>query len=180
LKSALKKNQGVAHSNIKNEDTMNKYFYILSIVVLAVSCGKEVGIFKPTTKLENILKNEKLGKVYYEFRKKNIYLTLGIDTVKSFEKFVAETSIKELISLTECERPVVRCFAFKALVEKDYPEIRKILFRHKYDEENVEEFHGNCIRMNIPVKIYMLNELRPFASYKNEEFLKLEKDFMQN
>jgi hypothetical protein len=27
--------------------------------------------------------------------RRNIYLTLGIDTVKSFKKFVAETSIKE-------------------------------------------------------------------------------------
>jgi hypothetical protein len=157
---------------------MNKYFYILSIVILIVSCGKDVEIFKPTTNLKNILKNEKLGKVYYEFRKENIYLTLGIDTVKSFKKFVAETSIKELISLTECDRAVVRCFAFKALVEKDYPEIRKILFRHKYDEENVEEFHGQCIRMTLPVKTYMLNKLRPFASYKNKEYLELEKDFM--
>src|SRR6187431_339672 len=108
---------------------MNKYFYILLIVVLIVSCGKDVEIFMPTTKLENILKNKKLAKVYYEFREENIYLTLRIDTAKSFKKFVAETSIKELISLTECERPVVRCFAFKALIEKDYPEIRNILFR---------------------------------------------------
>jgi hypothetical protein len=159
---------------------MNKCFYILLIVVLLVSCGKDVEIFKPTTKLENILKNKKLAKEYYEFREENIYLTLRIDTVKSFKRFVAETSIKELISLTECERPVVRCFAFRALIEKDYPEIRNILFRHRYDEENVEEFQGHCIRMNFPVKTYMLNKLRPFASYKNKEYLELEKEFMDN
>jgi hypothetical protein len=159
---------------------MNKHFYILLIVVLTVSCGKDVEIFKPTTKLENILKNKKLAKVYYEFREENIYLTLRIDTAKSFKKFVAETSIKELISLTECERPVVRCFAFKALIEKDYPAIRNILFRHKYDEENVEEFQGRCIRINFPVKTYMLNKLRPFASYKNKEYLELEKEFIDN
>lgn len=159
---------------------MNKYFYILSFVVLIISCRKDVEVFKPTTKLENLLKNEKLGKVYYEFRKENISLALGIDTAKSFKKFVSETSIEELISLTECDRPVVRCFAFKALVKKNYPDIRKILFRHKYDEENVEEFHGRCIRMNLPVKIYMLNKLQPYASYKNKEYLDFEKDFMNN
>jgi hypothetical protein len=158
---------------------MNKYIYILSFLVLTLSCGKDVENFKPTTKLENILKNKKLSKVYYEFRNENIYLTLSIDTVRSFKKFVKNTTVKDLISLTECEKPIIRCFAFKALVEKDYPDIIKILFRHKYDEENVEEFQGRCIRMNMPAKSYMLNKLRPFASYKNKEYIELEKEFMK-
>jgi hypothetical protein len=162
-----------------NEETMKKYFYILCFIVLTVSCGKDVENFKPTTKLENILKNKNLAKAYYEFRNENISLTLAIDTARSFKKFVEDATVEDLISLTECDKPVVRCFAFKALVQKDYADIKKILFRHKYDEENVEEFQGRCIRMNMPVKIYMLNKLRPFASYKNKEYIELEKEFMK-
>lgn len=156
-----------------------KKLYILLIVFGMLSCEKDTKPFKPTTRLENVLKNKKLSKRYYDFRTDNIILSLNMDTTKIFKIFVAEATIKELINLTECEQPFVRCVAFRALIEKKYPDIKKILFRHKYDKELVQEFHGSCIRMSTPVNYYMLNKLRPFASYKNKEFLELEKKFME-
>jgi hypothetical protein len=41
------------------------------------------------------LKNEKLGKVYYEFRKEKYLFDTGIDTVKSFSRL--KHPLKELI-----------------------------------------------------------------------------------
>ncbi len=159
---------------------MHKYFIVLSIIFLALSCGKETENFKPTTNLENILKDKKLNKIYYEFRLNNVYLTNRIDTIKSFQKFVAETGVKELVSLTECEQPIVRCFAFKALVEKKYPEIRNILLRHKNDEKIVKEY-GRCVEFNRPVKDYMLIQLEPFSEseyrFSKTEYQKIKKDF---
>jgi hypothetical protein len=45
--------------------------------------------------------------------------------------------------------------------------------------EEIEEFQGRCIRMNLPVNTYMLNKL--FMSYKNwERILRIKKEFMGN
>ena len=162
---------------------MNKYFYILSLTFLIVSCGKESESFKPTTTLKLLLKNEKLNRTYYEFRTEKVFLESRLDTVKSFKKFVAETSVEELVSLTECEQPVVRCFAFKALVEKDYPEIRKVLFRHKSDNEIIKQY-SRCIELHESVKNYMLIQLEPFAKTKyrfsRTEYDAVQKDFNEN
>lgn len=155
---------------------MNKYFYLLSFALLIISCAKDNKNFTPTTKLENILKDKRLNKTYYEFRLEKPYLEVFIDTTKAFKKFISNTKIEELLMLTECEQPIVRCIAFKALVEKDYPEIKKILYRHKNDEEIVNVY-SRCIELHTPVKSYMLELLRPFASNKNKEFLEMEKEF---
>lgn len=159
---------------------MSNYFCMLVIGVLMVGCKKDVPNFTPTTEVKNIFKNEKLAKVYYDFRKESVYLSASIDTAKSFKTFVATASINELIALTECERPIVRCLAFKALLAKNYPQIRKIVVRHKYDDAEVEEFRSQCIRMSIPVKNYMLDHSQPFGSFKDKEFLALEKEILAN
>jgi DNA topoisomerase IA len=152
-------------------------------MVFILSCEKEIENFKPTTKFENILKNEKLNKTYWKFRNKNIYLFRELENSESFINFINETNIEELISLTECEKPIIRCFAFKALVEKDYPEIRKILFQHKNDNEIIIEY-SRCLKFQQPVKSYMLRQLEPFADtkyrYSKTEYAEIEKDFYNN
>jgi hypothetical protein len=73
------------------------------------------------------------------------------------------------------------CRVLKALTQKDYPDIRKLMFRHQYDDEKVEEFRGRCIRMNILVKLYMLNQLGPFAEtnyrFSRKEFNQIWDEF---
>lgn len=163
------------------KEIMRKYLYIISIIFFIVSCNKEVKNFKPTTKLENILKDGNLNKTFYEFRLKNVFLTRGIDTTKSFKTFVKNTNFKELINLTECEKPLIRCFAFKALIEKKYPNIRSLLFRHKNDKESIEVIN-QCVRLNESVNFYMLSQLDPFAKTKyrfnKKEFDEVRRDFI--
>lgn len=155
------------------------YFILL---FLMFSCSKKEN-FKPTFKLETILKNEKLKKDYAEFRIDNVYLYLGIEKRKSFIKFCGQTSINDLILLTECEKPIIRCFAFKMLVEKDYSKIRELLFKHRHDNEYLDVYHPPCIRMNETVKSYMLQQLGPFSNSKMKfnrvEYDKIFADFFK-
>lgn len=148
---------------------------------MILSCEKKVDNFAPTIKLEELLKNEKLNKAYSEFRIDNVVLFSEIEKRESFLKFAKETNNDFLISLTECEKPIIRCFAFKALVQKDYPKIREVLFKHKYDNERVEYLSGRCIRMSVPVKDYMLQQLDPYSKnrycFNKTEYKQIQKDF---
>ena len=138
------------------------YFILLFLIF---SCSKKQD-FKPTVKLDAILKKEKLKNDFNEFRLDNIYLYLGIEKRQSFIKFCEQTSISDLILLTECEKPIVRCFAFKMLVIKDYSKIRELLFKHRNDNEYLDVYHPPCVRMNEMVKVYMLQQLSPFSDSK--------------
>jgi hypothetical protein len=162
-----------------------KYLNIIILVssFFFISCNnKEVKSFKPTTKLDLILKNKKLSKTYYEFRIENDRLQSRVEENESFLKFINNTSIDELIIFTKCDSPVVRCFAFKALVEKKYPKIREILFEHKNDNETVIEYSPPCLQFKMPVKNYMLNQLDPFSKTKYKfnkaEFLAIQERFI--
>ncbi|MTH16845.1 hypothetical protein [Flavobacterium sp. LC2016-01] len=139
--------------------------------------------FIPTTKLDVILKNDNLGKAYYDFRTENPYLSYLLKDRASFKKFVSEVEANNLVLLTECEKPMVRCFAFKALVEQNYPKIREILFRHKFDNQEVNYLAGRCIRMDISIKDYMLQQLSPFSgneySFSRSEYKEIQKEFWE-
>lgn len=139
-----------------------KYFILLFFLV---SCNTNKD-FKPTVKLDSILNNEKSKKGYDAFRLDNVYLVLGIEKKQSFIKFSKETTIDNLILMTECEKPIVRCFAFKVLVEKDYSKIRELLLKHRNDNEYLDVYHPPCTRMNEMVKSYMLKQLDPFSNNK--------------
>lgn len=138
----------------------------LMILFLIFSCNGKMEDFKPTVKLDSILKNKRLDKKYADFRLHNVYLYSGIEKRESFIKFSKETSIDDLILMTECEKPIIRCFAYKMLIEKDYPKIRELLFKHQNDSETIDVYHLPCIRMNQGVKFYMLQQLDPFSKSK--------------
>ncbi len=140
--------------------------YGLMIMFLIVSCNGKVESFKPTVKLDSILKNKKLNKNFADFRLDNIYLYSGIEKRESFIKFSKETNIDDLVLMTECENPIIRCFAYKMLVEKDYSKIRELLFKHQNDNETIDVYHPPCTRMNQSVKFYMLQQLEPFSDCK--------------
>ncbi|WDF65785.1 hypothetical protein [Flavobacterium sp. KACC 22763] len=159
-----------------------KIFYVFLLFTL-LSCEKKIENFSPTTKLDGILKNDDLSKVYYDFRIENPYLSYLLKDRASFKKFVNEVETNDLVLLTECEKPMIRCFAFKALIEQNYPKIREMLFRHKYDNEKVEYLAGRCIRMDISVKNYMLQQLSPFSgnkySFNRSEYREIQKEFRE-
>ena len=161
-----------------------KYFkiYFLALIFL-IGCNHKSKNYEPTTKLDSFLKNSDFSQVYYEFRNDNVGLSSGIEKSESFIKFAKETNNDVLISLTDCERPIIRCFAFKALVEKGYPNIREILFKHKNDNEFVEYTASQCIRMNEMVKCYMMQQLHPYSDNKNKftktEYEKIKEIFLK-
>jgi len=142
-----------------------KKIAFLILLLFIVSCSRKTD-YKPTVKLDSILKNEKLKKDYAEFRFDNVYLVLGIEKKQSFVKFSKEASIDDLVLMTECEKPIVRCFAFKVLAERDYSKIRELLFKHQNDNEYLDVYHPPCVRMNEMVKVYMLQQLDPFSNCK--------------
>lgn len=158
---------------------------ILCVFILfaLLSCEKKIENFSPTTKLDRILKNDDFSRVYYDFRIENPYLTYLLKDQVSFIKFVNEVETNDLVLLTECEKPMIRCFAFKALIEQNYPKIREMLFRHKHDNEKVEYLAGRCIRMDISVKNYMLEQLSPFSgnkySFNRSEYKEIQKEFWE-
>lgn len=152
--------------------------FCIGLFFVILSCEKKVDNFAPTIKFEELLKNAKLNKAYSEFRIDNVGLFSGIEERESFMKFARETNNDVLISLTECDKPIIRCYAFKALVEKDYPYIRQVLFKHKKDNEFIEYGAGQCIRMKRTVSSYMLLQLDPYSKSKNK-FTKTEYDKIQ-
>jgi len=161
-----------------------KYFKIYFLVSLfLIGCNHKIENYEPTAKLDSILRNDKFNQIYYEFRNDNVGLSSGIEKKESFIKFAKETNNDVLISLTDCEKPIIRCFAFKALVEKGYPNIRDILSKHKNDNEFVEYRASQCIRMNEMVKFYMVQQLHPYSDNKNKfsktEYEKINEVFLK-
>ncbi|HLF53203.1 hypothetical protein [Flavobacterium sp.] len=159
---------------------MYKSICLLFIIIFLPSCEKEIKSFKPTTKLENIMKNVELKNTLWDLRVENTCLTREIEKDESFKTFLKKTNDKDLISLTECEIPLIRCFAFKALVEKEYPGIREILLRHINDNEIVK-LKNYDIELSLTVKSYMLEQLNPFSKTKNRfnktEYIKIQDSF---
>ncbi|MWB96352.1 hypothetical protein GON26_18470 [Flavobacterium sp. GA093] len=160
-----------------------KNICFLVIILFLASCEQKKEGFKPTEKLDLILKNDKLNKAYSDFRMEDVYLSSDLENQDNFIKFINETNTNDLLSLTECEIPIVRCFAFKALVEKDYPYIRQVLFKHKNDNEFIEYGAGQCIRMKRTVSSYMMLQLDPYSKSKNKftkiEYNKIQKEFWE-
>ena len=158
---------------------MNKSICIFFLMIF-LSCDKEVKTFTPTTKIESIHKNVELKDVLWNLRFEKPCLILEIEEDESFKNFLKKAGIKNLILLTECEIPLVRCFAFKALVEKRYPKIREVLLRHVNDNEMVI-LKNYDVELNLPVKSYMLEQLSPFSRahnrYDEVEFAKMKNSF---
>ncbi|PWB23673.1 hypothetical protein [Flavobacterium sp. HTF] len=163
-----------------------KCFKVFCVLILFafINCKKKTENFVPTTKLDVILKKDDLSKAYYDFRIENPYLSYLLKDRASFEKFINNIRTEDMLLLTECENPMVRCFAFKALIQQNYPKIREILSRHKFDNQDVEYFSGRCIKMKISVKDYMLQQLSPYSenkySFNKAQYKHIQNEFWKN
>lgn len=160
-----------------------KRILLAIIVLLLFNCTKKEEKqeeFQPTIALKYIIKNERVKKIIWDFRLNNIAINREQKQNKEYEAFRNNLNEKELIQLTECEVPLLRCIAFKTLVEKEYINIRKILNRHKNDNVLVKEYYYDVVRSE-PVKNFMLNQLSPFSSSKfkfsKKEFMKMQDEF---
>jgi hypothetical protein len=159
----------------------SKSFFLVFLVLIFSCTPKKAKDFKPTKTLKTILKDKKLEQRFSNFRIDNVYLFTGIEKRESFMKFSQETNVDDLILFMECEKPIIRCFAFKILAEKNYAKIRELLSKHINDNDLVEIYRGHCIRMETKVKLYMLEQLSPFSHndyrFSKSEHNKIYKDF---
>ena len=159
---------------------MNRIIIIIAISFLS-SCESKVEKFKPSIKIEEIIKDENRKKILWDYRLKNN----GINKVKSkneeLEILYNNLTKKELVQITECDVALMRCIAFNRLVEQDYNDILEILYNHKNDNDIIREYYHDVV-FETPVKLYMLNRLDPFSKSKyrfsKKEFEKTKNAFL--
>ncbi|WP_281635811.1 hypothetical protein [Flavobacterium marginilacus] len=160
-----------------------KRILLILMILLFLNCAKKVEkekSFEPTILLKEIIKNERVKNIIWDFRLTNIEINRSGKQNKKYEVFRNELTEEELIQITECEIPLLRCIAFKTLVERDYINIRKILNKHKNDNDLVKGHYYDVLRSE-QVKSFMLNQLSPFSNsefkFSKKEFTKLQDEF---
>ncbi|MES2805523.1 MAG: hypothetical protein V4652_08160 [Bacteroidota bacterium] len=145
-----------------------KRIVLTLIVLLLFNCVKKDEKdkhFQPTILLKEIIKNERVKNIIYDFKLTNLEINRSGKQNKEYEIFRNNLTKKELVQITECEVPLLRCIAFKTLVEQDCINIRKIFNRHLNDYDLVKG-HYYDVLISEPVKIFMLNQLSPYSNSK--------------
>ena len=160
-----------------------KRILLILMILLFFNCAKKVEKekrFEPTTLLKEIIKEEKGKNIILNFRLTNIEVNRNGKQNEEYEIFRNELTEKELIQITECEVPLLRCIAFKTLVERDYRNIRKIFNRHVNDYDLVKG-HYYDVLLSEPVRIFMLNQLSPYSNSKykfsKKEFRRIQDEY---
>ena len=153
------------------------------MVLLFFNCVKKdekEKYFQPTILLKEIIKNERVKNIIWDFRLTNLEINRNGKQNKEYEIFRNNLTDIELVQITECEVPLLRCIAFKTLVERDYVNIRKIFNRHLNDYDLVKG-HYYDVLISEPVKIFMLNQLSPYSDSKfkfsKKEFRKMQDEY---
>ena len=88
-----------------------------------------------------------------------------------FSDLMLFASNEKLVSLTNHKSPIVRCYAFRGLVERKHGDFKNIFEKHLNDTSHVILYStsGFCLHeWNCSVRQYMLNELGP----SSDEFKK--------
>ena len=160
-----------------------KRILLILMILLFFNCAKKVEKekrFEPTTLLKEIIKEEKVKNIILNFRLTNIEVNRNGKQNEEYEIFRNELTEKELIQITECEVPLLRCIAFKTLAERDYRNIRKIFNRHVNDYDLVKG-HYYDVLLSEPVRIFMLNQLSPYSNSKykfsKKEFRRIQDEY---
>jgi hypothetical protein len=152
-----------------------KFYFFLLFLTFFLSCNEKGKEYKPINKLESLKNNDSLMNSIIDLRIHMIKIYDDYDKSEEFQKFIKIATIDNLIYLTDCEIPLVRCFAFKGLVIKDYPKVKEIALNHVNDIEVIKrQYHD----IEIPFRVFdfMLNELHPMSNSKYK-FNKKEYDF---
>jgi hypothetical protein len=160
-----------------------KRFILILTVLLLFNCAKKEEKekhFQPTILLKEITKDERVKNIIWDFRLTNLEINRSGKQNKEYEIFRNSLTEKELVQLTECEVPFLRCIAFKTLVERDSINIRKIFYKHINDYDLVKG-HYYDVLLSEPVKMFMLNQLSPYSNSKfkfsKKEFRKMQDEY---
>lgn len=110
---------------------------------------------------------KKVEKIVIEIAEENVYCSSAVGFAgeetkqwKRFERLQRDANDMELKYLTSHKNPVVRCYAFQALADRNNSEIFEILIDHLNDDENVSTFIG-CIVSSQLVGDFFLNAVNP-------------------
>ena len=139
-------------------------FVITTLILLIsqVSFGQEI-----RTEVKKII-----GKIAKENMYKSAVVGFGGQRTtqwENFEKLKEKTTDEELIILTEHKYPVVRCYSFQALAERNHYKTYDILLKHLTDNDRVKTIRG-CIASSQSVGDFFHNivtkNYRSITSYK--------------
>src|SRR5690606_27645697 len=85
-------------------------------------------------------------------------------------------SSEDLVYLTYHRKPLIRCYAFTGLVEKNYPKIRDVFFDHLNDTVQKVYINAGHLQNHSLVRTYMMLELHPVSSKSDYKFTRPEFD----
>lgn len=98
---------------------------------------------------------------------------------KNYLQLIKVSTEEDLIRLTDHVNPAIRCYAFKALIEKKYKNANSILINHLYDKQTLVDNNKGCIKTFQRVNSFMFREITSNSNYKYKldsiEYLKIEK-----
>jgi hypothetical protein len=100
--------------------------------------------------------------------------------VPRYQALLLKANLKELIALTDYPKPTIRCYAYIALIEKDYPDIHKVFYKHQNDSSLVTSGQG-CIIATQSVASFMIEQLNPRWAktkyrFSQKEFQKIKRE----
>lgn len=96
----------------------------------------------------------------------------------SYKNLIKAATAEDLVYLTDDENPYIRYYAFIGLIEKNYPKIKEIYFKHKNDTEAISTTNGACLNGSAEINDLMFWALDPKYSHCKFGFTQDEYDKM--
>lgn len=94
---------------------------------------------------------------------------------KRYQELIKNTTLNDLIFLTDYKIPEIRCYAFVALVDKNYSKIRKVFYEHQNDSTLVKSGMYDMVGHESVVG-FMLQQIHPSGSKNKYRFGRKEFD----
>jgi len=94
----------------------------------------------------------------------------------SYINFLGVSTNEDLVYLTNHENQRIRYYAFLGLIDRNYPKIKEIFFKHENDTAFIYMTNGGCLRNYHNVNKLMIWELNPKDSNFKYRFTKAEYD----
>lgn len=130
-----------------------KRILILSISVIVISCNNSLSSLKVQEVVNSIKTENKVNTVFES---------------SNYKKLLSVATNNDLVILTDNENPIVKYYACKGLLEKDYYEIRVVYSDHKNDETTINSTNGACLVDYIKINETLLSGLNPNSSSKHK------------
>lgn len=144
---------------------MKKLIILILIFNVFCSCEKEKKeIYKYN---KNIKLRSEVQKLVNEL---HIYPSISGNKTnesenKTYKNLLDIATNQELVELTDYKSARIRCYAFRGLVEREYPKVKEIFYKHKNDVAKVSIRYSDIL-MPKTVNHYFLESLHPTFNQK--------------